>query len=206
MLNTSDSFSPPVFRSKLPPPNAEINSNLYLVSKDPYDPSCPPFEYESFDKSRYVLPDVLWFQPYSKNPSAINYSLTLGLLIETGDIDAVTVPIPNIRLSLTENNSMFLQGTIPIEFVSKFNPTSEEINKFRLVTRILNADETQPIGTAFRDAFTVLVPRFGNEHVRAGIETIHGISITENCNDNEIDFLRMLLLIQILSQNHGVFE
>lgn len=127
------------------------------------------------------------FFGFNRNPSAINYSLTLGLVTEVGGIDAVTVPIPNIRLSLTENNSMFFQGTIPLEFISKFNPTSDETSKFRLVSRVLNADETQPIDIAFRDASTVLVPRFGNEHVQAGIEILHGVSITENCNDNEID-------------------
>lgn len=168
-----------VFRSKLPPPIADINTQLYLVSKDPYDSSNPSFSYESFDKSKHVLPDALWFQPYSKNPSDINYSITLGLIIEVGDIDAISVPIPKIRLSLTENNSMYLQSTIPLENVSKFNPTNDETNKFRLITRALNADNTQPIGTAFRDASKVLVPRFGNEHVRANIDTLRCYSSTK---------------------------
>lgn len=90
----------------------EIDSIFYLVGKKPYDSADPPFPYDLFDKTRHVYPDVLWFQPYSKNPSALNYALTLGLLIETGDIDALTIPTPNIGLSLTENNSMFFQGLI----------------------------------------------------------------------------------------------
>lgn len=62
----------PNFMSKVPPPIADINAQLYLGSKDPYDPSNPPFTYECFDKFKHIFPDVLWFQTYSKNPSAIN--------------------------------------------------------------------------------------------------------------------------------------
>lgn len=99
----------------------------------------------------------------------------LGLLIESRDIDAVSIPIPNIWMSLTENNFMYLQGTLPIENVLKFRPNSELNNRFRLCSRELNADEDQPIGMSFRDSSTVMVPRFGIEHVRANINNLHGI-------------------------------
>lgn len=178
----------PEFKSKLPPPTADIEPALYLVGKEPYNPQQAPFSYEEFDKQRHVYPDVLWFQPYSKNPSAINFSLTLGLFIESADIDSVSIPIPNIWMSLTENNSMYLQGTLPIEHVLKFSPNSELNNRFRLCSRELNADKDQPIGMSFRDSSKVMVPRFGIEHVRANINQLHGVHIQNNCNDPEIDF------------------
>ncbi|KAF0690353.1 Uncharacterized protein FWK35_00035662, partial [Aphis craccivora] len=172
----------------IPPPSKDIEASLYLVGKDPYNSADPPFEHEIFDKHRHVYPDVLWFQPYAKNPSAINFSLTLGLLIESGDIDAVVIPIPNIWISLTENNSMYLQGSIPIEYINKFSPSHEENNRLRLCTRVLNADEDQPIGLAFRDCSTVMVPRFGTDAVRSNINQLYGVNIAENCNDPQTDF------------------
>jgi len=91
-------------------------------------------------------------------------------------------------MRLTENNSMYLQGTLPIEHVLKFSPNSEPNNRFRLCSRELNADEDQPIGMSFRDSSTVMVPRFGIEHIRANINQLHGVHIQNNCNDPEIDF------------------
>jgi hypothetical protein len=66
----------PEFKSKLPPPVQDIEASLYLAGKEPCNPAQFPFSYEEFDKQRHVYPDVLWFQPYSKNPSAINFSLS----------------------------------------------------------------------------------------------------------------------------------
>lgn len=112
----------PSFKSRLVPPPADIDTNFYLVGKDPYDPTNSPFKYDAFSKHNHVYPDVLWFQPYSKNPSALNFALTLGLLIETGEFDGVTIPLPNIALSLTENNSMYFQGTLPLSSHEKVHP------------------------------------------------------------------------------------
>lgn len=85
----------PLYKSKLPGPSSSITPELYLVLKDVYDPTNPPFKYELFNQYRHVYPDVFWFQPYSKNPGAINYALTLGLLIESGDLDGVTISTPS---------------------------------------------------------------------------------------------------------------
>lgn len=178
----------PSFKSRMTPPPNDIDANFYLVGKDPYDPNNPPFEYESFTKHDHVYPDVLWFQPYSKNPSALNYALTLGLLIETGDLDGVTIPLPNIALTLTENNSMYFQGTLPLISIRKYLPTDSENNRFRLCTREIHSSENQPNVMAFRDCSSVVVPQFASEHVRDNMHTIYGAAILRNCNDNEIDF------------------
>lgn len=50
-----------IFKSKMAGPPEEISPDLYLVSKDAYDPSKPPFPYELFNRHRYVYPDVFWF-------------------------------------------------------------------------------------------------------------------------------------------------
>lgn len=180
--------SAPIYKSKLTPPPLDIDANLYLVGKDPYDASKPPFQYHHFEKHLHTTPDVLWFQPYSKNPSALNHALTLGLLIESGDLDGTVIPLPNIQLSLTENNSMFLQGTLPLSHVFKYIPSTEDNNRFRLCKRKVHDDQHQPVGFALRDCSTVFVPRFGTEMVRANMHSILGAVVHNNCNDNEIDF------------------
>lgn len=62
----------PIFKRKLTPPPPDIDTNFYLVGKDPYNPADPPFKYDEFNRHKHLNPDVLWFQPYSKNPSALN--------------------------------------------------------------------------------------------------------------------------------------
>jgi len=39
----------PEFKSKLPPPTADIEPALYLVGKEPYNPQQAPFSYDEFD-------------------------------------------------------------------------------------------------------------------------------------------------------------
>lgn len=55
----------PAYKSKLTSPPAEIYAVFYIVSKDPYNPDKPPFQYESFNRFDHCTPDVFWFQPYS---------------------------------------------------------------------------------------------------------------------------------------------
>ncbi|KAK9892660.1 hypothetical protein WA026_021513 [Henosepilachna vigintioctopunctata] len=178
----------PSFKSSLTPPPTDIDTAFYLVSKDPYNPDIAPFPYETFDRNTHLTPDVLWFQPYSKNPSALNYALTLGLLIETGDLDGVTIPIANIAMSLTENNSMYMQGTLPLTHTLKYIPSNEEHNRFRLMSREVHSDLDQPVGLSLRDCSTVMVPRFASERVRSNMNCLYGVTIHENCNDNEANF------------------
>lgn len=103
----------PSYKSKMVAPPDNIDANFVLVSKEPFNPDTYTIQFELVNKLKHIYPDVLWFQPYSKNPSALNYALTLGLLIEYDDLDGVVIPIPNIQMSLTGNNSMYLQRTIP---------------------------------------------------------------------------------------------
>lgn len=117
----------PTFKSKLTPPLGDIDTQFYLISKAPFDPAKSPFNYDLFNRHCHITPDVLWFQPYFNNPSALNCALTLGPLIESGDTDGVTLPLPNIDMSLTENNSMYLQGTRPLSSIQRYPPSDQDL-------------------------------------------------------------------------------
>ncbi|KAK9871890.1 hypothetical protein WA026_015139 [Henosepilachna vigintioctopunctata] len=91
-------------------------------------------------------------------------------------------------MSLTENNSMYLQGTIPLSRVKKYTPSAEETNRLRFCTRVLHDSDNQPVAFARRDCSTIMVPRFGTEHVRANMSRLYGVRVHDNCNDNETDF------------------
>lgn len=178
--------SAPHFKSTLTPGPTDIDLSLYLVGNLPYSTDNPVWTYEVFDKQTHVTPDVFWFQPYIKNPSAINYSVTLGLLIENGSIDGVTVSIPNIRMSLTENNSMFLQRSVPLNHLIRYTlDGAVTANVYQIERKI---HETEPIGLAMNNCSTVLVPKFGTEHIRANTHRIFGAKVHENCNDPNSDF------------------
>lgn len=178
--------SAPIYKSSLVPPPESINAVFYLVGKNPYDKNSPPFHYDTFDRRKHVHPDVFWFQPYIQNPSAINYSLTLGLLIEQGDIDGTTIPLPNIAMSLTENNSMFMQGCLPITHVLSVSPNFNENSRFHLPIRKIH--DSDPVGIALRDSSTVMLPQFGTAHVRSNMNRFYGPTVRENCNDNHVNF------------------
>lgn len=91
-------------------------------------------------------------------------------------------------MSLTENNSMYLQGTLPLDHIMKYIPSLDDNNRFRLCNRKTHDDINQPVGFALRDCSTVLVPQFGSDHVRANMHQFYGVAVHPNCNDNETDF------------------
>lgn len=94
--------------------NAPPNLELLMTKLAPiYDPQ---------RKLQQLYPPLLALSPYLKDPNAINYALTLGLLAESSDLHGVIIPIPNIGLTLTENSSMYKQGLIPINFINKYLP------------------------------------------------------------------------------------
>lgn len=121
---------------------------------------CPADE---FDPRYNVYPPVCFFQPFDRSPSVLNYTVILGLKIESAEIDAVAIPTINVRDSTIDNNSRYRQGSLPIgdTYMATFN----EAHPLILTERVLHNDAEDPCGLAIFDMTRNVLPRFGNEHV-----------------------------------------
>ncbi|XP_049861534.1 uncharacterized protein LOC126355288 [Schistocerca gregaria] len=73
------------------PATGSYEENLYLVREDKVTPATRVVKYVEFDKKWHVKPVSFWMQPYSRLPSVIDYSLSLGYKIEVEDIDGVCI-------------------------------------------------------------------------------------------------------------------
>lgn len=85
-------------------------------------------------------------------------------------------------MSLTENNSMFLQRSVPLNHLIRYTLDGAVTANVYQMERTIH--ETEPIGLAMNNCSTVL----GTEHIRANTHRIFGAKVHENCNDPNSDF------------------
>lgn len=156
---------------KYPDP-ATIEPALYLVEDKKYDPSKNPIPSISFNKYEHVYPDVLWFQPYDKSTTSLNYTLILGLKIEVETLDGVTIPIPNCRDPLIDTNSQFIQGSIPVRYIRGYMPTVAIDNRLTCFKRAQHRLEENALGFARIDMSKVTIPQLCNVDVDAAPATL----------------------------------
>lgn len=69
-----------------------------------------PFQVTNF---MHTLTSNLYFQPYDRSSSTLNYSATLGTKIESGQLDEVSLPTSSVKDPLFDNRSRFRSGAIP---------------------------------------------------------------------------------------------
>lgn len=145
------------------PDTSLITKPLYQVEKKKFSPSKSPIHYQSFSKSTHVHQDVLWFQPYTRGTGMINHSLTLGLKIESAEIDGVSLPIPNPSLTLVNQNYEFFQGTLPLSTIQATFPFAGAA-AFRFRDRTEH-DDYEPISFNRRDIAKAVRPVFATSLV-----------------------------------------
>lgn len=164
------------------PPDGVINPDLYLVGPEPYDPIHPVTSFESFSKA-FVHPDVLWFQPLSKDPDAIASALALGIKIEQESLDGVSIPLPNPEDVLTVTNSQYLQGSLPLALITRLKPSRVIENAFIITKRHLHTQKNRPMSIILRDMTQNVVPRFCRNACREAFHHIFRGNITNNCTN-----------------------
>lgn len=123
-----------------------------------------PFPAQTFNANRDVRPPVLYFQPYDRAPSTLNYVVVLGLKIESAELDGLAIPVPNVSDSLIDNNSRYRQGSLPVLRIQPCTWTAAE--PLIITQRTLHPNEDDPSGHAINDMTRVIVPQFGDQHGR----------------------------------------
>lgn len=156
-----------VANENLPVPTAaQCIATLALVQTTDCTIGNNPIPTATFDPHFNVYPPAPYFQPYDRSSSTLNYTVTLGIKIETGELDGVS--IPNVRDSLFDNKSRFRSGAIPVSQI--YDCTFSSANPLILSDRVLHYEAQDPRGLAIVDSTRVILPNFGNAHVeRPGV-------------------------------------
>lgn len=137
--------------------------NLYLVDHKKYSPKTDPVTFLAFTPKDHSTPDVFWFHPYTRGTGELNHSLVMGLKIEVGEIDGVSIPIPNPSLNLINQNSEYRQGSIPSNLIiPTFNLNGTE--RIRIRTRVLHEDH-EPLSFNRRSISKNVFPSFADSAI-----------------------------------------
>jgi len=122
----------------IPTDISTINTFLYLVRKGKHDSSSEPEKWIIFDPAVHSYPTSRFFDPYDYSPSKLGYTVITGLTIETFEIDGFTVPTPNLRSSLNDENDQFLQSAVPLRCIKAAANGPQTIVARRSVTHARN--------------------------------------------------------------------
>lgn len=142
-------------------------SLLYQVEHKKFTPKHRAVPFTTFNPRNHCLPDVFWFQPYSKDTSDISHSIVLDIKIEYEEFDSTIIPIPNPSSTLVNENSQYLTGCAPINAVlPHLFPNNH--GPIRVRTRQTHT-ENPPIGFIRRDCSRNVLATFCNSGVNAQI-------------------------------------
>jgi len=141
---------------------------LLLMTDVDADPTTSPVSFLKFDGKIHVSPQVLYFQPYDVSPSALAHTITLGIKIESSEIDGITVPTEHPTQSLSDNNSMLLQSAIRLDKVHATNMTTPPTV---IRTRENLDSQNQPLGLAISNMSINVLPSFVKTQVSTAFPT-----------------------------------
>jgi hypothetical protein len=162
---------------------AQWNENLYMIHNAAYRRNHPPYETILFDSDMHIHPDVFIFQPYERSLERANVSTTLGLKIQSDEIDSSILPLPNIEDSLYRNNSVYYTGSLPLTKVKPvmFNTTANAHTY--LIGREIESYTIN--GLSIRDGGRNVLPVFANANVAPNIVLPRFFAREQNhCNPN----------------------
>jgi len=130
-----------------PADDTVINKMLYLISPSKYEWKKDPDLIVKFDPRIHVFNPWRLFDPYDYLPSKFAFPIVCGLLIETLSIDGFSVPHPNLRSSLREDNSQLLQSAVSLDDIRK--ATSHATHP--VIQRTVTRDDKQKVSISLYD-------------------------------------------------------
>jgi hypothetical protein len=166
-------------KTSLPFPTdvSTILEKLYLVKNTPYDPSNDPDHLVLFDPRQHIHNPWRLFDPYDYLPSKFAFPIVCGLLIETLSVDGFTVPHPNLRSSLREENSQVFQSAVRLDDI---RPATSE-NAHPVIRRTVTRDDKQKASISFYDLSRNRLPSFANTIADVlAPSNMYGFSVTGN--------------------------
>lgn len=167
----------PNFKStyKVPAPGT-VAPELYRAIDEEASPDTNLLKYLTFDPRKHITPNVLWFQPYDKSSQSIELSLTSGFKIILEEIDGVTIPLPNNNMDLSQNNSFYLQGSVPVKYINSYFPSTDDEDTLCVQIRQQHRFNSQPMSFGIRNGCINALPILGNESVCPTLDDTNGFT------------------------------
>lgn len=157
--------TPPVYKGTFKYNDTDIEPDLYLVEEHKFVPAENPLDFLTYSEKKFRNAQVIWFQPYDKSSQSIELAIPLGLRIVNPTIDGITIPLPHPSINLTQNNSNYKAGSIPISHIQSYIPTSTPVSSFNQLARQKRTLITEPLGHSIRDMSRNVLPVMCNENV-----------------------------------------
>jgi len=166
-------------KTSLPFPTdvSTIHELLYLVKNKPYDSTEDPDKIVTFNSRYHIHNQWRLFDPFDYLPSKFAFPIICGLLIETLSIDGFSVPHPNLRSSLREENSQVLQSAVRLDDIRYASQNTAHPVVQRTVTR----DDKQKASISLFDLARNRLPTFASTIADAAAPTtMFGFSVSGN--------------------------
>lgn len=160
----------------LQPPVEGMRNDLYMVTATPCSATNSPFPADIFSPTRHVTPTTLWSQTHTHSISDLCAAMLIGTQIEQHSIDAVVIPVPDPEKSLDWNMSNYAAGSLPLRKIS--TPPMDTVAYYRAARRPNHGHTNGTNGCILRTMQCAYFGRFGNDHVRADITRIPGLTTT----------------------------
>lgn len=173
----------PTYTGQIALPTKPYTLGLLLATDTEYQPNKDPVKTKQFHSVRDIRPSVLWFQPYDRKIQSIEMAIPLGLRILNDELDSVTLPLPDIRTTLTVNNSQYRQGSIPIDYVKAYFPSTSEGNRLVSIQRKRHSRTRQLNGCACFNMSKNVLPIFAQKNTDTS--TIPELSATIETGHND---------------------
>jgi hypothetical protein len=142
---------------KFPTDPSTIETAYYLINNADYKPSADPDILVKFHPRSHIYNPWRLFDPYDYLPSKFAFPVICGLLIETLSIDGFGIPQPNLRSSLREDNSQFLQSAVKLTDIRK--ATTYAVHP--VIRRTVTRDDKQKVHIMLYDMARNRLGSFG---------------------------------------------
>jgi hypothetical protein len=164
-----------------PGESAYVEPEFYDMERHAGSIATLPYTFKAFTPDRDVDNKVLLAQPYQTSVATGTLSLAHGLYIEANSITAITIPTPNPFQDMYENNSHYVQGTIPVTKLRMPPAFNQPNHIYPLIERVPQPLMSSHLGIAIRDMSKAIIPVFDARHVEANIvQPIPGIDNTHH--------------------------
>lgn len=130
-----------------PSDDSTITKFLYLVRNQDRNPKSDPDRIVRFSPRDHIYSPWRLFDPFDYLPSKFAFPIVCGLLIESNSLDGFSIPHPNLRSSLREDNSQILQSAVPLYGIRKATSHFADPTVRRTITR----DDKQKVSLSFYD-------------------------------------------------------
>jgi hypothetical protein len=173
---------------KYPTDATTIDKLLYLVKKNKKSIIAPVHfpadtDFVTINGRNSSVPPIRVLDPYDYNATTFHNVFLSGSIIESLELDASAVPLPNTDTVLDDDNTLFLQSAIPISDIHRatnFYYRAATAGSIYAERRVPQGPHGQPSATLLYDMTENRLPNFDQNILGAIPATLPGFHIREH--------------------------